>query len=105
LTTHIGDAGADAYDRDFALTLLSEGTNALVEIDHALARIDAGTYGFCEMSGRPIPERRLKAIPFARYSVECQSQVEKDRKLLGRTHFSQSPVPFWEDEVDQSADL
>lgn len=105
LTTHIGDAGTDAYDRDFALGLLSEGTNALVEIDHALARIDAGRYGLCEMSGRPIPEPRLKAIPFARYTVECQSQVEKDRKMLGRFHSSQSPSPFREEEADENEEL
>jgi len=105
LTTHIGDAGTDAYDRDFALALLSDGTNALVEIDHALSRIDAGTYGFCEMSGRPIPESRLEAIPFARYTVECQSQVEKDRKLPGRFHSSQSPFPFGEEEADENEEL
>jgi len=77
---HQADAGSDAYDRDFALSLLSQEQDALYEIDEALKRIDAGTYGICEMSGKPIPHARLEAIPFARYTVECQSQLEKQRK-------------------------
>lgn len=78
---HQADAGSDAYDRDFALSLLSQEQDALYEIDEALKRIDAGTYGVCEMSGKSIPHARLEAIPFARFTVECQSQIEKQNKL------------------------
>ena len=78
---HQADAGSDAYDRDFALSLLSQEQDALYEIDEAIKRIDAGTYGACEMSGKPIPHARLEAIPFARLTVECQSQIEKQQKL------------------------
>ncbi len=78
---HQADAGSDAYDRDFALSLLSQEQDALYEIDEAIKRVSAGTYGICEMSGKPIPHARLEAIPFARLTVECQSQVEKQRKL------------------------
>src|SRR5438067_13705068 len=77
---HQADAGSDAYDRDFALSLLSQEQDALYEIDQALKRIDLGTYGVCEMSGKPIPHARLEAIPFARFTVECQSQLEKQSK-------------------------
>jgi DnaK suppressor protein len=77
---HQADAGSDAYDRDFALSLLSQEQDALYEIDEALKRIDLGTYGVCEMSGKAIPRRRLEAIPFARFTVECQSQLEKQSK-------------------------
>ena len=77
---HQADAGSDAYDRDFALSLLSQEQDALYEIDEALKRIDLGTYGVCEMSGKSIPRRRLEAIPFARFTVECQSQLEKQNK-------------------------
>jgi DnaK suppressor protein len=77
---HQADAGSDAYDRDFALSLLSQEQDALYEIEEALKRIDAGTYGICEMSGKPILEARLEAIPFARFTVECQAQLEKQRK-------------------------
>lgn len=77
---HQADAGSDAYDRDFALSLLSQEQDALYEIDQALKRIELGTYGTCEMSGKPIPRARLEAIPFARFTVECQSQLEKQSK-------------------------
>jgi len=77
---HQADAGSDAYDRDFALSLLSQEQDALYEIDQALKRIELGTYGICEMSGKPIPHARLEAIPFARFTVECQSQLEKQNK-------------------------
>ena len=78
---HQADAGSDAYDRDFALSLLSQEQDALYEIDQALKRIELGTYGICEMSGKPIPHARLEAIPFARFTVECQSQLEKQNKM------------------------
>jgi RNA polymerase-binding transcription factor DksA len=77
---HQADAGSDAYDRDFALSLLSQEQDALYEIDQALKRIEVGTYGVCEMSGKPIPRARLEAIPFARFTVQCQSQLEKQNK-------------------------
>lgn len=77
---HQADAGSDAYDRDFALSLLSQEQDALYEIDEALKRIEIGTYGKCEMSGKQIPRARLEAIPFARFTVECQSQLEKQSR-------------------------
>ncbi|OAI43191.1 hypothetical protein AYO41_02475 [Verrucomicrobia bacterium SCGC AG-212-E04] len=77
---HQGDAGSDAYDRDFALSLLSQEQDALYEIEEALKRIDNGTYGKCEMSGKPIAHPRLEAIPFTRYTVECQTQIERQNR-------------------------
>lgn len=78
---HQADAGSDAYDRDFALSLLSQEQDALYEIEEALKRIETGSYGVCEMSGKPIAHARLEALPFARYTVECQSQIEKQGKV------------------------
>jgi RNA polymerase-binding transcription factor DksA len=78
---HQADAGSDAYDRDFALSLLSQEQDALYEIEEALKRIESGSYGMCEMSGKPIAHARLEALPFARYTVECQSQIEKQGKV------------------------
>jgi DnaK suppressor protein len=75
---HQGDAGSDAYDRDFALSVLAKEQDALYEIEQALRRIDRGAYGICEMSGKAIPQARLEAIPFARLTVECQAQWEKE---------------------------
>ncbi len=75
---HQGDAGSDAYDRDFALSVLAKEQDALYEIDQALRRIQKNVYGVCEMSNRKIPQARLEAIPFARLTVECQAQWEKE---------------------------
>ncbi len=74
---HQADAGSDAYDRDFALSLLSQEQDSLFEINQALRRIDLGTYGMCEISGKPVPHPRLEALPFTRYTVECQTELEK----------------------------
>ena len=78
---HTADAGSDAYDRDFALSLLSQERDSLFEIDAALKKINDGNYGFCELSGKPIPHNRLEALPFARYTVECQVELEKTNRL------------------------
>jgi RNA polymerase-binding transcription factor DksA len=78
---HQADAGSDAYDRDFALSLLSQEQDALYEIDEALKRIEQGTYGICELCNKQILHARLEAIPFARFTVDCQSQLEKQRKM------------------------
>jgi RNA polymerase-binding transcription factor DksA len=80
--THPADAGSEANDRDLALSLLSQEQNALYEIDQALERIALGVYGICEMSGQAIPRARLEAIPFARFTVECQSRMEKQRRAF-----------------------
>lgn len=75
---HQADAGSDAYDRDFALSLLSKEQDALFEIDEALKRLDGGTYGICEACQKPIPQARLEALPFARFTIECQADYERD---------------------------
>jgi DnaK suppressor protein len=57
---------------------LSERESQLVaDIDQALLRIDEGTYGLCARCGKEIPERRLEAIPTARYDAECKSIIEQ----------------------------
>src|ERR1700736_902634 len=95
---HQADAGSDAYDRDFALSLLSQEQDALYEIDQALKRIERGTYGVCEMSNKPIPHARLEAIPFARFTVECQSQLEKQNKASRTRQSVTSLFGLTEDE-------
>ena len=99
---HQADAGSDAYDRDFALSLLSQEQDALYEIDQALKRIELGTYGVCEMSGKPIPHARLEAIPFARFTVECQSQLEKQSKQSRVRQSVTSLFGLTEDEGGES---
>lgn len=79
---HTGDAGSDSYDRDFALNLLAKEQDALNEIEQAITRAESGVYGICEMSGDRIPKERLEAIPFARYTVQCQARWEQENNHL-----------------------
>lgn len=76
---HMGDAGTETFDRDFALSMVSSEQDALTEIEAAIERVFTGKYGICEMTGKHIREERLMAVPFTRYSVETQKQLEKNQ--------------------------
>jgi RNA polymerase-binding transcription factor DksA len=47
-------------------------------VQAALPRLDNGTYGFCQRCGKPIDARRLEALPYAEYDLECQEIVERE---------------------------
>jgi DnaK suppressor protein len=81
---HMADSGTDNFDRDFALSLLSSDQDAIYEIEEALKRIEKNTYGICELTGKPIPKARLEAIPWTRFTVEAQAQLERDGALRQR---------------------
>ncbi|MEO6181851.1 MAG: TraR/DksA family transcriptional regulator [Verrucomicrobiota bacterium] len=81
---HMADSGTDNFDRDFALSLLSSDQDAVYEIEEALKRIEKNTYGVCELTGKQIPRIRLDAIPWTRFTVEAQAQLEKDGALRQR---------------------
>jgi DnaK suppressor protein len=81
---HMADSGTDNFDRDFALSLLSSDQDAIYEIEEALKRIEKGTYGVCELTNKPIPRARLEAIPWTRFTVTAQAQLEKDGALRQR---------------------
>lgn len=105
---HQGDAGSDAYDRDFALSVLAKEQDALYEIEQALRRIQSGTYGICEMSSKKIPQARLEAIPFARLTVECQAQWEKEygkRRFRPSNEVGFSGGNYVEDEDSETVSL
>ena len=74
------DAGTDAFDRDFALSLVSSEQEALNEVEEAILRIKEGTYGVCEVTGKTISKDRLAAVPFARFSIEGQAEFEKNQR-------------------------
>jgi RNA polymerase-binding transcription factor DksA len=76
---HMADAGTDTFDRDFALSLVSNEQEALSEIEAAIKRILDGTYGICEITAKPISKERLLAVPFTRYSADAQKQIERNR--------------------------
>ena len=77
---HMADAGTDTFDREFALSLVSNEQEALYEIEESLKRLEENTYGVCEMCDKLIRKERLEAVPFARFCIQCQSSVEKDRR-------------------------
>src|SRR5437762_9368839 len=81
---HMADSGTDNFDRDFALSLLSADQDAVYEIEEALKRIEKGTYGICELTGKQIPKTRLEAIPWTRFTVQAQAQLEREGALRQR---------------------
>ena len=81
---HMADSGTDNFDRDFALSLLSSDQDAIYEIEEALKRIEKNTYGVCELTAKPIPKARLEAIPWTRFTVQAQAQLEREGALRQR---------------------
>ncbi|WP_411953714.1 TraR/DksA C4-type zinc finger protein [Alkalibacillus sp. S2W] len=67
---HPGDSGTELYERQKDLTMFRHAKEQLEEIDHALNKMDDGTYGICEKTGKPIPLERLQAMPTARYTIK-----------------------------------
>ncbi len=81
---HMADSGTDNFDRDFALSLLSADQDSIYEIEEALKRIEKDTYGVCELTGKVIPKARLEVIPWTRFTVQAQAQLEKEGALRQR---------------------
>jgi DnaK suppressor protein len=71
------DVGAKTYEREHELSLTYNARDLLAQSEHALARIDAGSYGSCESCGRPIGKARLKAFPRATLCVDCKQREER----------------------------
>ncbi len=74
---HMADLGTDNFQQEFSLGLMDSERRLITEIDDALHRIEAGTYGICEGTGKPITKARLEAQPWARYSVEYARMMER----------------------------
>jgi len=70
------DTAANMADRDRETALDENAVAILRRIDHALDRIAEGTYGICEITGKPIPVARLRAIPWATMTVEAAAQYD-----------------------------
>ncbi len=80
-SSHLADAATDTYDRDLALSMLSSEQDAVYEIESALDRIRNGTYGLCELTGKPIEPARLEAVPWTRFSAAAEKQLEREGAL------------------------
>lgn len=74
---HMADVGTDAFEQELTLSLMENEEEAITEIDGALKRLEKGVFGQCEECGAEILKERLKAIPYARYCVDCARKREK----------------------------
>lgn len=75
--SHLAEQGSEAYDQSLSLDLAAADRKLIREIDDALKRIDEGTYGACELTGKPISRERLEELPWARYSIEAARERER----------------------------
>jgi RNA polymerase-binding protein DksA len=71
------DAGSKTLEREQELSIAANRLDLLTQIKRAVERIDAGTYGYCESCGKPIPKARLKAFPMATLDVACKQREER----------------------------
>ena len=77
LPIHMADMGTDNYEQEFTLGLMEKDRKLLRDLNDALAKIQNGTYGICEGTGKPISRARLEAQPWARFSIEYARKVER----------------------------
>ncbi len=77
-TKDLGDQANTAYTREFLFELGNGDRRLLRDVLDALRKLDEGGFGECERCGEPIGERRLDALPFARYCIACQRRQEED---------------------------
>jgi DnaK suppressor protein len=74
---HLGDHATDLVDAEVDQTLEENADNVISEIDEAITRIDAGTYGTCSVCGKVIPEERLDAVPYATLCLDDKRRQEQ----------------------------
>ena len=76
----LGDQATTAYTREFLFELGNGDRRLLKEVIEALRKIDDGSFGACERCNEPIADKRLEALPFARYCINCQRAVEEEER-------------------------
>lgn len=79
--SEIGDIASQEIDRNFMLRLRDRDRKLLKKIEKALDKIEAGTYGICEICGKEIPIERLEARPVTDLCIECKTEQEEEEKL------------------------
>ena len=90
-TLHMADIATDSYDREFSLGLASNAQQILYEIDEAFKRVKEKGFGNCLTCEKPIPKKRLRAIPYASLCIACQAKEETKRRRVGPA--PSSPLP------------
>jgi DnaK suppressor protein len=76
----LGDQANTAYTREFFFELGNGDRRLLRDVVAALQKIDEGSFGNCERCGELIADKRLEALPFARYCIDCQRLVEEEER-------------------------
>ncbi len=76
---HMADMASDSYDRELSLNIAGEEQEIVYDIDEALKRMQEGKFGHCLSCGKKIPQKRLNAVPYAKYCIQCKSKEEKDK--------------------------
>src|SRR3989338_8858823 len=77
----LGDQANTAYNREFFFELGNGDRRLLRDVVSALQKLDDGGSGPCERGGEPIADKRLEALPFARYCIDCQRVVEQEERM------------------------
>ena len=77
---HQAELGTETFEREKDLSILEQVEAELADVEHAIHRLDEGTYGFCEACGRPIGDDRLEAMPAARFCLEHQEEAEREAR-------------------------
>lgn len=90
MPVHMADIGTDNYEQEFTLGLLQSERQLLREIDEALERMAQGLYGLCMGTGQPIGEPRLRAKPWAKYSIAYVRMIEEGAVRVPATDYGQS---------------
>ncbi|HUP84733.1 MAG TPA: TraR/DksA C4-type zinc finger protein [Acidimicrobiales bacterium] len=78
---HPADVATETFEREKDLSILDSVEGELADIEHALKRIDDGSYGTCEACGKPIGDDRLEAMPATRYCLDDQSKAENEQRI------------------------
>lgn len=97
-TLHMADIATDSYDREFSLGLASNAQQILYEIDEALKRVKEKGFGNCVLCEKPIPKKRLQAIPYASLCIECQAKEETKRRRQGPPPSHSGPLASSSDD-------
>ena len=101
------DKAADETDREMQFLLTDRDRAKLIEIDDALARFENGTYGICEDCEEVIPKERLQAMPYTRYTLDCQIEMEEIAAMERARQLEEDEKQYIEfsmnepDEIDQ----
>jgi RNA polymerase-binding transcription factor DksA len=80
---HPAEQATETLERELDLGVLQSVDAELAEVKAALERLEKGTYGVCEICGKPIADARLEAMPAARYCVEDQAKLERGANHRG----------------------